>query len=238
MTQTVRWHIFPDAATLCAHAAEAVLESARAAIAARGVFRVVLAGGRTPEGVYARLREAATDWTRWHVYFGDERCLPADDPGRNDVTARRVWLDRVAIPPDRIHVIAAELGGEIAASRYAETLREVGDFDLVLLGLGEDGHTASLFPGHALGERPGDPDVLAVRGAPKPPAERVSLSAARLGRARKVLFLVAGASKRHAVLAWQRGGEIPAHHVESVAGVDVFLDTDAAGSLTIPRTGR
>lgn len=234
MTQTVRWHTFPDAATLCAHAAEAVLECARAAISSRGVFHVALAGGQTPMDVYTRLREASTDWARWHVYFGDERCLPTNDPGRNDFNARRVWLDRVPIPPDHIHVIPAELGGEIAAARYAQALRDAGDFDLALLGLGEDGHTASLFPGHPLGERPGDADVLAVRGAPKPPTERVSLGAARLSRARKVLFLIAGASKRQALLAWRRGDRIPARYIEPAAGVDVFLDTDAAGSLVMP----
>jgi 6-phosphogluconolactonase len=227
MAQTVRWRVFPDAATLCAHAAEAILESASEAIAARGAFHLVLAGGQTPMNAYARLREASADWTRWHVYFGDERCLPANDPGRNDFNARRVWLDRVRIPPDQVRVIPAELGGETAASRYAETLRIVGDFDLVLLGLGEDGHTASLFPGHPLGEQPGGPDVLAVRAAPKPPAERVSLSAARLGRSRKVLFLVSGASKRRAVLDWREGGDIPARHINPDAGVDVFLDLDA-----------
>jgi 6-phosphogluconolactonase len=234
MTQTVRWHVFPDAAALCAHATDAILASAREAITARGAFRIVLAGGKTPMDVYARLREAAADWAHWHVYFGDERCRPAGDPERNDVNARRAWLDHVAIPPYRIHAIAAEEGGERAAARYAKTLQDVGDFDLVLLGLGEDGHVASLFPGHPLGERPGDPDVLAVRGAPKPPGERVSLSAARLSRARQVLFLVTGIPKRQALLAWQQGGDIPARRIAPVAGVDVFHDLAAAGSHGVP----
>jgi 6-phosphogluconolactonase len=234
MTQTVRWHTFPDAATLCTHATDAILASAREAITARGAFRLVLAGGKTPMDVYARLREAAADWTRWHVYFGDERCLPAGNPERNDVNARRVWLDRVQIPPAQIHAIPAELGGESAAARYGQVMQHAGDFDLVLLGLGEDGHTASLFPDHPLGERPGDPEVLAVHGAPKSPAERVTLGAARLGRARKVLFLVSGAAKRQAVLAWQQGRDIPARHIEPAAGVDVFLDSQAGGSPDMP----
>lgn len=234
MTQTARWHVFPDAVAVCVHAAAEILESARAAIASRGAFHVVLAGGRTPEDVYARLREAPAGWSGWHVYFGDERCLPANDPGRNDVSARRAWLDHVPIPPGQIHPVPAELGGEIAARRYAEILQDVGDFDLVLLGIGEDGHTASLFPGHAFGERPGDPDVLAVRDAPKPPAQRVSLGAARLSRARKVLFLVCGVAKRDAVRAWRRGDDLPARHIAPVVGVDVFLDSDAAGSPAVP----
>jgi 6-phosphogluconolactonase len=97
----------------------------------------------------------------------------------------------------------------------------------VLLGLGDDGHTASLFPGQPLGECPDAKDALAVHDAPKAPAKRVSLSAARLGRARNVLFLVTGAAKRQAVRAWQQGREIPARHIEPAAGVDVFLDLQA-----------
>jgi 6-phosphogluconolactonase len=234
MAQTARWHVFPDAASLCAHATGTILDLAREAIAARGAFRVVLAGGQTPMDVYARLRGATPDWTRWHVYFGDERCLPVNDPGRNDFNIRRAWLDRVDIPPHQIHAIAAEMGSDIAATRYAAALRDTGDFDLVLLGLGEDGHTASLFPGHPLGERPEAPDALAVHDAPKAPVERVSLSATRLGRARKVLFLVSGAAKRQAIRTWRQGGDIPARHIEPAAGVDVFLDAQADGMPVSP----
>ena len=93
---------------------------------------------------------------------------------------------------------------------YTETLRTIGEFDLVLLGLGEDGHTASLFPNHDWGIAPDAPDVLAVFNAPKPLTERVSLSAARLSRAREVLFLIAGDAKREAVKRWRAGENIPA----------------------------
>ena len=161
------------------------------------------------------------------MYFGDERCLPVGDPGRNDSAARAALLARVAIPEENIHCVPAELGPQEGAARYAALLRSVDRFDLVLLGLGEDGHTASLFPGQALGGA----DVLAVQEAPKPPPMRVTLSAARLSRAHHVLFLVTGGDKRAAVAAWRSGQDIPARHVTPGAGVDVLLDIDAAGGL-------
>jgi 6-phosphogluconolactonase len=216
------WQVFADAEALTAHAAERVLGAARDAIAARGRFRLVLAGGRTPLAAYARLATADADWRRWQWYFGDERCLPAGDAGRNDSAIRRVWLDRVATPA-QVHAIPAELGPEEGARRYAATLAGLGEFDLVLLGLGADGHTASLFPGQPVN----DAEVLAIRDAPKPPPDRVSLSATRLSRSRRVLFLVTGADKREAVAAWRRGADLPAR---AIAGqVEVLLDAAAAG---------
>ncbi len=225
----VRWRVFPDATALAAHAVLLILGAAREAIAAHGAFHLVLAGGRTPEAVYTMLGGAQGQWEKWQIWFGDERCLVANDPERNDSMARRAWLDRVPIPPDHVHSIAAELGPEIAAARYAGQLKGIGDFDLVLLGLGEDGHTASLFPGQSLGDGPGAPDVLTVHGAPKWPAARVSLGAARLSRAARALFLVSGDGKRLAVEAWRRGDDIPARHIAPSAGVDVLLDMAAAG---------
>jgi len=220
---TVRWQVFPDRAALAAHAAELILASARTAIEARGVFRLVLAGGQTPLAVYARLASAHADWPRWHWYVGDERCLPAGDAGRNDSAIRHVWLDHIAAPPANIHTIPAELGARVAARQYAALLTGLGEFDLVLLGLGEDGHTASLFPGRPLDA---NAEVLAVHDAPKPPSERVTLSAARLSSARQVLFLVTGADKRAAVMAWRAGADIPARAISG--NVQVLLDAEAA----------
>jgi 6-phosphogluconolactonase len=158
-------------------------------------FHFVVAGGDTPRGAYRSLREARVDWSGWCIYFGDERCLPADDAARNSRMAGEAWLDHLAIPPERLHAIPAELGPAQGAQAYAQTLRAVGEFDLVLLGLGEDGHTASLFPDHEWGTAPGSPDALAVFDPPKPPPERVTLSAERLSRARQVMFLVSVEAK-------------------------------------------
>ena len=226
--QTVRWHVFPDDASLVANALARVTAAARDAVAQRGTFDIVLAGGNTPRKLYRALRNADADWSRWHVWFGDERCAPPDDPARNSRMARDEWLDHVAIPPRNVHPIPAESGAREAAALYARALRGVDTFDIVLLGLGEDGHTASLFPGHDWGVHADSPDSIAVFKAPKPPPERVSLSAQRLSRARHVLFLVEGAGKRDAVAAWQRGDAIPAASIAPEAGVDVVIDAAAA----------
>lgn len=222
--ESPRWHVCASAAEVRERAAAWIGAAAQEAVAARGAFRIVLAGGETPRSVYEALRDLDTDWRAWEVWFGDERCLAAGDPCRNSRMAGMAWLDRVPIPAGRVHVIRGELGPERAAAEYRAALADVPEFDLVLLGLGEDGHAASLFPGGDWGEASDAPDVLAIRAAPKPPAERVSLSARRLGRTRGALFLVAGAAKRAAVVAWRAGAGLPAASVRPPAGVDVLLE--------------
>jgi 6-phosphogluconolactonase len=223
MGQIVRWQVFPDTAALAHAAAARIAAAARAAIDARGVFRLALAGGHTPLVAYAELARTVPAWAGWEIYFGDERCRPINDAERNDVAAGGVWFTPARVPPGQIHGIPAELGPEEGARQYAALLAPIESFDLVLLGLGEDGHTASLFPGHALE----DAEVLAVHAAPKPPPQRVSLSASRLSRTREALFLVSGADKRAAVAAWRRGADIPARHIAPSGGVDVWLDAVA-----------
>lgn len=226
--QVVRWHGHAAVDALVADASQRVEAAARNAIAGRGQFEIVLAGGNTPRRLYRALRTCATDWARWQVWFGDERCVPSGDPARNSAMARAELLDHVAIPAASVHAIPGEAGARAAAARYARLLRGSDAFDLVLLGLGEDGHTASLFPGHAWGTAADAPTVLAVFDAPKPPPERVSLSAARLSDARHVLFLVEGAGKRDAVARWRRGESLPATAITPPSGVDVLLDPAAA----------
>jgi 6-phosphogluconolactonase len=223
MMAVTHWKTFDSDAELAQLATARILSAAREAIAARGVFHLVLAGGSTPRRVYQALRHAGADWAHWCIWFGDERCLPPDHPERNSRMAGEVWLDHVAIPAAQVHVMPAELGSFAAAQAYAGALSETGDFDLVLLGLGEDGHTASLFPGHDLGEAVDAPDALAVSDAPKPPPERVSLSARRLSRSQRTLFLITGAGKRDAVIAWQNGQAIPASRISALHSLEVFL---------------
>ncbi len=226
-TQHGRWHGTDNLAALQQAVLLRVLEAGSDAVRARGRFDIVLAGGGTPRGVYEQLRTAGADWAHWHVWFGDERCLPPDHPERNSRMAREAWLDHVSIPPAQVHDMPAEQGPEAAARHYGEALASagVGDFDLVLLGLGEDGHTASLFPGQDWGTASDAPAALPVFGAPKPPPERVSLSAWRLGRSRAVLFLVAGEGKREALGRWRAGEDIPARAVQPPGGVDVFTES-------------
>lgn len=224
-SQRCRWHAVSDQHALQTTALETILASAAQSIQKRGRFHIVLAGGNTPREIYRGLCTARTDWNSWHVYFGDERCLPPDDPERNSCMARKAWLDGVPVPLRQVRVMAGELGAIEASRQYSEVLRTVGDFDLVLLGLGEDGHTASLFPDHELGAAVGSPDALAVFDAPKPPPERVSMSAARLSRARQVLFIVSGESKRLAVSEWRAGKDIPARAIQPASGVDILVES-------------
>ncbi len=203
-----------------------VLAAAAQAIAERGRFRVALAGGQTPLATYRRLAEQAADWTCWEIFFGDERCLPPEHPERNSQAAQRAWLDHVPIPPHHIHPIPAELGPETAAARYAELIRDHLPFDLVLLGLGEDGHTASLFPGHTYEE---SALVIPVRAAPKPPPARVSLTPRALGKSRSILILVTGRDKREALARLRAGADLPITRIKPWGEMRVLADTEAAG---------
>ena len=218
--------VFPDFDELVPALAEALCAEAAAAIATRGEFHLVLAGGSTPLALYRALAAKRVGDGKWHVWYGDERCLPADHPERNSVMAENAWLAASNIPPESRRPIPAERGPEEAAAMYASRLTSVKDFDLVLLGMGEDGHTASLFPGHDWGDTPGSSDVLAVHGAPKPPPERVSLSAARLSRSTHVWFVMTGSGKRHALRrwAWQESMPVTAVHgrQQTVAWVDAL----------------
>ena len=221
--QRVRWHPVESTEALAETVARRVLAVADRAIAERGSFTIVLAGGNTPHAAYALLRDAAAAWSAWHVYFGDERCAPRDAPERNSRMAEEAWLGSVPIPVAQVHPIAAELGPIEGARRYAAVLAQVPSFDVVLLGLGEDGHTASLFPGDETGFAADAPDAVPVFAAPKPPPLRVSLSACRLARARHVFFLVGGADKGAALGGWRAGASIPAARIRPQDGVDVFV---------------
>ncbi len=228
-----RWHFSDSDAIWLAQALAFVARAEREALAARGEFHIVLAGGDTPRDVYAALARETHDWPRWRVWFGDERCLPAGHPERNSTMAGAALLDHVPIAA--VHAIPGERGALMAAVLYDGELDGVGDFDLVILGLGEDGHTASLFPGRVFEH---EPDVLPVFDAPKPPPERVSLSAGRLSRARHALFLVRGTAKRDALLRWRADAAalplIPAATIRPEAGVDVLLAPDLSTPGVFP----
>ncbi|MGR9052811.1 MAG: 6-phosphogluconolactonase [Gammaproteobacteria bacterium] len=220
----INWYTFDTSDDVAAAVCRVILEEAETAITERGEFKIVLAGGTTPEKVYRRLAESHSRWKCWHVYIGDERCLPEDHQDRNSLMAEQVLLEKVAIPVGQIHPMPAELGPEAAAVAYRKTVASAVPFDLVLLGMGEDGHTASLFPGHqhSQGET-----VHAVFNSPKPPSERVSLSAETLSDSRKVLFLVTGAGKHQAVQQWRQNVDLPVARIYCAQGVDVYIDTAA-----------
>ncbi len=215
-----RWTV---TANVAGQACDRVRLAAQQALEARGVFHLVLAGGSTPRALYAQLAGLHTDWRGWHLWFGDERCLPEHDAQRNSRMADAAWLAASPIPPSQIHRMHAERGAVAGVRDYVGQLAGTETFDLVLLGLGEDGHTASLFPRRL--PEPEDAVAIAVMDAPKPPAERISLSARRLSDARAVLFLVTGAGKCDAVSRWRRGDAIPAAEICPPHGtVEVLLE--------------
>jgi len=226
---SIQTRCFANADAVARETASRLLDSAAKAISARGRFALVLAGGRTPIAAYTLLVGQQADWDHWHIFLGDERCLAATDPGRNSVSATRAFLDRIPIPAENIHWIAAERGGPDAATAYESTIVSALPFDLVLLGMGEDGHTASLFPGHSV---PDGRLVVPVEGAPKPPPERVSLTPAALAACREMLVLITGAEKREAVAAWQCGADLPVARVASLGGARVLIDDAAAGGCS------
>jgi len=217
------WNCLENPEQVAKEACADILTAAKSAIAERGNFKLVLAGGTTPEKIYRMLAQADADWRHWWIYHGDERCLPVDHKDRNSLMAATAWLNHVPIPKAQIFDIPAELGPETGADRYRQAVADALPFDLVLLGLGEDGHTASLFPGHHH-----DPDELthAVFNSPKPPPERVSLSARALSNSRQVFFLVTGANKRDAVKRWCAGANLPVEEINS-ENMEVYIDRAA-----------
>ena len=213
-------------ADFAAEAAAFILQHARDAIAARGLFRLALSGGNTPRAVHAALARRGADlaWNRVQITFGDERCVPPDHADSNYRMARETLLDAVAIPPGNIFRIRGEIDPADAAQEYEDRLAAVAArcgepryiHDLVLLGLGEDGHTASLFPGSpALAETVRN--VIPATG-PKPPPQRVTMTFPLLNAARHVGFLVTGAGK-HALVEEIAAGSTayPAGRVRAAA---------------------
>jgi 6-phosphogluconolactonase len=232
--------ILPDAGALAAAAADFFVAESRAATTARGRFFVALAGGTTFTTAYRLLaeppRKETVDWPRVVVFFGDERCVPAGLPERNDRAAREALLDHVPIPPENVHTV--DVDKRDPAGRYEAELWEafgvplgvVPRFDLVLLGMGPDGHVASLFPGHdAL--RVTKRLVVRIAGSPKPPPERVTFTLPLLNAARTVLLVASGAAKRDAVARVRAGdASVPAARAEPAGGRLVLMVDQAAVS--------
>jgi len=200
------------AAAAAADIAEALRDGARS---------LVLAGGTTPRRCYELLSRLDVTWGRVSVLFGDERCVHADHPESNYRMAREALLDHVA--PATVYRIPAELGPDEAAGMYAHVVGAVAPLDIVLLGIGEDGHTASLFPGHPALNASGL--AVGIRDSPKPPPQRVTLTLPALREARRVIILATGAGKAEAV-ARARRHEVPSGMIQ---GARWLIDRAAAG---------
>ena len=181
-----------DADAAAEYAARRIAELIGAARDTRGQAHVALAGGSTPRAAYAQLGSLVGDWGGVHLWFGDERCVGPDD---DDANVRMV-RESLHAPGAVEHRILGELGPDEAAARYSDELGATV-LDVALLGLGPDGHTASLFPGNPALDARGV--AVGVRDAPKPPPERVSLTLSKLNSARALLLLTSGAEKREAL---------------------------------------
>jgi 6-phosphogluconolactonase len=200
----------------------AAAAAAEIAEAIRGGARtLVLAGGTTPRRCYELLAGLEVEWGRVTILFGDERCVPASHADSNYRMAREALLDQVA--PATVHRIPGELGPDEAAAAYARVVAGLAPLDVVVLGVGEDGHTASLFPGDAALTAKGW--AVGVHNSPKPPPERVTLTLQALRGAHRVIILATGAGKAQAVALAKRE-EVPSG---MIAGARWLLDRAAAG---------
>jgi len=235
--------VYPDLESLSRGAAALLVKQANLAVAARGRFSVALAGGATPRRTYELLAAPPwldqVPWGRVHVFWGDERCVDLNDSRSNARLAKEAWLDCVPIPADQIHPLNCATDPAAAARQYEAQLREffAGQppiLDLVLLGLGNDGHTASLFPGSAVleeGERWAAAVYLAESGL-----YRVTLTAPLINQAAMVAFLVAGGAKAGVLREVLHGprdpARLPAQLIQPHHGELLWLaDLAAAGAL-------
>lgn len=193
--------VFPDADKLATQAARVFSELAENAITARGRFTVALSGGSSPKRMFQKLATMVLDWRHIHLFWVDERCVPPDHPDSNYGITAEALLNHIEIPNENIHRIHGEQPPEPAALIYEKELRhffgeQLPVFDLILLGLGSDGHTASLFPGSPALQEKKRWAVEVKHGAPPPPlVDRVTLTIPVLKEAREVIFLVSGIEK-------------------------------------------
>jgi 6-phosphogluconolactonase len=227
----------PDAETVAQRAAAHIARQLHDAREQRGVAHLALSGGTTPGRTYELLGAAPEELNGVEVWFADERCVAPEDAESNYRLAAETLLEPAHVPPERVHRMRGEAGPQEGARLYAEELtRELGDagaappvLDLIVLGIGPDGHVASLFPGAATLDAGADAVCLGVRDSPKPPPERITLSLAMLRAARECMLLATGASKADAVAAMLAE---PSHHVPASLlrreRLTVMLDDAAA----------
>jgi len=227
--------VVPDADVLAATVASRLVAKIVDAQAERGTASVVLTGGRIAAKVLRTVKDLpaarAIDWSHVDLWWGDERFLPAGDPDRNETQAREALLDALPLDAARVHPMPASDGidAETAAARYAAELR--GPFDVLMLGVGEDGHVASLFPEHPVLNETGQA-VAAVHNSPKPPPTRITLTMPTIQSADEVWLVAAGPDKTDSVAA-ALGGDLtkPAAHATGVSRTYWLLDRAAAAKI-------
>lgn len=230
-----------DPEAVAVRAAREIATHLRRAIEQRGRAHLALSGGGTPQRTYELLAQEMDGWEAVEVWFADERCVPPEDEQSNYRMAAQTLLHRVALQPDAVHRMQGELGPQEGARRYAQELQArlgghdalVPSLDLIVLGIGPDGHVASLFPGAPTLQAPEQELCLAVHDSPKPPPERITLSLSVLRAAQRCVLLATGASKANAVSA---ALATPTKHVPASLlrreRLTVIVDDSAAPAAT------
>ena len=211
---------FPSLLSLSEAAATEIVQLEEHSIKERGKFSLVLSGGETPKTLYKLLATKyrdKIDWQHVHLYWGDERYVPHDDPASNYRMAYETLISKIDIPKENTHPIPTDFENpQDAANAYASVVKNAMPFDLILLGLGDDGHIASLFPGPGGGDAGRHAELVIVTHSPKPPATRISLTMRVINESRNVFFLVSGKEKKEAFDRVMKGDlSLPASHVQA-----------------------
>ncbi|MFG1908489.1 6-phosphogluconolactonase [Kribbella sp. NPDC048928] len=231
--------IHSDASDLAFSAASRLITAIADAQSTGGIAQVVLTGGRVASAVYGAVAESPArvevDWQRVEFWWGDERFLPSGDPERNETQARDAMLSALDVDPARVHPMAADTGqgAEAAAAAYAAELEAAGSptFDVLMLGVGPDGHVASLFPGYPQ-LAVTDAAAVAVHDSPKPPPTRLTLTLPTLARAREIWFVVSGEDKADAVAKALAEDDIPAARPKGENRTLWLLDEASASKVS------
>ena len=200
------WLIFDDEMSLSKTLAQEILNIAKKSIFEKDCFSIVLTGGQSVLNLYKILSKSDSNWEKWYIYIGDERCVPMRHKDRNDQVINEIWLDNSTISKNNIHFIQAELGLIEAQKEYEKVLKKIDKFDVVLLSVGEDGHVASLFPNHSY---PDNKMVVIEGNSPKSPKQRLSMSYKQLNKSNYIFKLLIGKSKQQAVHLIQNNINLP-----------------------------
>ena len=219
------WHSYTTPELAAQAAANRIAEIIEQTLQNNALCHIALPGGNTPIKCFYYLSQKAIDWDKTHWYLGDERCLPVGHAERNDTMIQEYLWMPISAPKKTIHRLPAELGPESAAKIYAANMNNT-QLDIAFLGLGEDGHTASLFPNNAALKNTAS--VVPVFDAPKAPAERVSLSVSTLQQAKHRIVLTAGAGKKLAIEQIKAGVKLP---ISRIGDIEWFGDAAALGVI-------
>lgn len=225
-TDMHKWFVYKEFEEAAKAAADFLASSILACIEKNDICHVILSGGNTPPRCLAYLVTKALPWDKVHWYPGDERCVPRGHADRNDVMLEQYLWSQIGTT--NVHTMPTELGAEKAAVVYRDIIRDIEHFDIAFLGMGEDGHTASLFPGNAALDDPHS--VVPVYNSPKPPRERVSLSMDTLRKTSLKMVLAGGETKADVIQRIKAGEQLP---INCLGDIHWYIDKAAASKTLL-----